>query len=137
MASPSAQVLHRSLTDILRFDLNQAGLDRLQWRDFGNGLAMCRLAREGKREIVLYRIAADAAPNAFLPHEHVGGEMYWVLQGAIEDDSGCYAAGELVFLDAQSVHTPRARGETVVLVVWPEGVRVLDNYEGGRTKAES
>jgi anti-sigma factor ChrR (cupin superfamily) len=126
MTLTRSQVLHRSLTDILRFDLIQAGLERLQWRDFGNGLAMCRLAREGKREMVLYRIAADAAPDAFLAHEHVGGEIYLVLTGAIEDDSGRYQAGELVFLDAQSVHTPRALGETIVLVVWPEGVRVLE-----------
>jgi anti-sigma factor ChrR (cupin superfamily) len=126
MASAGAQVLHRLLTDIIRFDLDQAGLDRLQWRDFGNGLAMCRLAREGKREMVLYRIAPDAAPNAFLRHEHVGGEIYLVLKGAIADDSGHYEAGELVYLDAQSVHTPRAVGETVVLVVWPGGVQVLE-----------
>jgi putative transcriptional regulator len=126
MESPKAPVLRRSLTDILRFDLNHAALDRLDWRDFGNGLSMCRLAREGKREIVVYRIAADAAPNAFLQHEHTGGELYLVLKGTITDETGEYQAGDLVWLDAQSVHTPRAVGETLVLVVWPGGVRVLE-----------
>jgi len=31
-----------------------------------------------------------------------------------------------VFLDSHSVHTPRAVGETVVLVLWPAGVRIVD-----------
>jgi len=52
------------LNDFLRIDIDEAALDRLIWRDFGNGLAMSRLAREGKRELVLYRIAADAARDA-------------------------------------------------------------------------
>jgi anti-sigma factor ChrR (cupin superfamily) len=117
---------HRTLSDLVTLQVDEAGLNALPWRDFGNGLSMARLAREGKKELVLYRIAADAAPDAFLRHEHVGGEFYLVLKGAIEDESGSYAAGDLVFLDRQSVHTPRGRGETVVLVLWPEGVKVLD-----------
>ena len=48
-----------------------------------------------------------------------------VLFGRIADESGEYEQGEIVFLDARSVHTPRAFGETVVLVLWPDGVRVL------------
>jgi len=46
-------VLRRSLSDFLRFELDEEALDRLQWRDFGNGLEMSRLAREGQRELVL------------------------------------------------------------------------------------
>lgn len=87
---------------------------------------MARLARAGKRELVLYRIAADAAPNAFLKHEHLGGELYLVLKGKIADETGAYGKGEIVFLDAGSVHTPYAIGETIVLVVWPAGVRLVD-----------
>lgn len=119
-------LLHRSLNDILRFDLNVSVLDQLPWRDFGNGLFMSRLAREGKRELVLYRIAADAPANAFLRHEHIGGEFYFVLKGKIADETGEYGAGEVVFLDPQSIHRPRAVGDTLVLVLWPEGVRILD-----------
>lgn len=119
-------MLHRSLEDLITIQIDQAGLDRLSWRDFGNGLSMARLAREGARELVLYRVKADAAPEAFLKHEHIGGEFYLVLRGAITDETGTYGEGDLVFLDPQSVHTPRAIGETVVLVFWPEGVRVLD-----------
>ena len=119
-------VLRRSLNDFLRIDIDDAALDRLQWRDFGNGLAMSRLAREGQRELVLYRIAADASANAFLKHEHIGGEFYLVLKGKIADETGEYEKGDVVFLDPKSVHTPFAIGETVVLVLWPAGVRLMD-----------
>ena len=122
----SKDVLRRSLNDFLRIDIDDAALDRLQWRDFGNGLAMSRLARAGQRELVLYRIAADAARNAFWKHEHIGGEFYLVLKGKIADETGEYEKGEVVFLDPKSVHTPFAIGETVVLVLWPAGVRLVD-----------
>jgi anti-sigma factor ChrR (cupin superfamily) len=122
----SKDVLRRSLNDFLRIDIDDAALDRLHWRDFGNGLAMSRLARAGQRELVLYRIAADAARDAFLKHEHIGGEFYLVLKGKIADETGEYEKGEIVFLDPQSVHTPFAIGETVVLVLWPAGVRLVD-----------
>ena len=126
MAENGTGVLRRSLNDFLSFQLDEAALDRLTWRDFGNGLEMSRLAREGKRELVLYRIAADASPEAFLKHEHLGGEFYLVLKGKIGDETGEYEIGDMVFLDPRSVHTPRAIGETVVLVLWPAGVRLVD-----------
>jgi anti-sigma factor ChrR (cupin superfamily) len=119
-------VLRRSLNDFLSFELDDAGLDRLSWRDFGNGLAMARLARENHAELVLYRIAEDASPNAFLKHEHLGGEFYLVLKGKIADETGEYERGDVVFLPPQSAHAPRAIGETLVLVLWPAGVRILD-----------
>jgi len=119
-------VLRRSLNDFLRIDVDAAALARLPWRDFGNGLSMSRLAREGQRELVLYRIATDASPNAFLKHEHVGGEFYLVLKGKISDETGAYEKGDIVFLDPHSVHTPLAVGETVVLVLWPAGVRIIE-----------
>ena len=49
-----------------------------------------------------------------------------VLKGKIGDETGEYETGDVVFLDPQSVHTPRAIGETVVLVLWPAGVRLVD-----------
>jgi putative transcriptional regulator len=124
MQDQKTAVLRRSLNDFLRMELDESALGRLPWRDFGNGLSMSRLAREGRRELVLYRIAGDAA-DPFVKHEHLGGEIYLVLKGRIADETGEYEQGEIVFLDAQSVHTPRAVGETVVLVLWPGGVRVL------------
>lgn len=119
-------VLSRSLKDILNVQLNIEALDHLQWREFGNGVSMSRLAREGQRELVLYRIAAEAAPDAFLKHEHIGGEFYVVLKGKIADETGEYEEGDVVFLDPKSVHTPRAIGDTVVLVLWPDGVRIVE-----------
>jgi anti-sigma factor ChrR (cupin superfamily) len=119
-------LLRRSLNDFLNFEVDEAALDRLQWRDFGNGLSMSRLAREGQRELVLYRIAANASADAFLKHEHIGGEFYLVLKGKIADETGEYEKGDIVFLDPHSVHTPRAVDETVVLVFWPAGVRIVD-----------
>jgi putative transcriptional regulator len=119
-------VLRRSLNDLLCIEVNAEALERLAWRDFGNGLSMARLAREGPRELVLYRIRDGAAPDAFVKHEHVGGEFYLVLKGKIADETGEYGAGDLVFLDPRSVHTPRAIGDTLVLVLWPEGVRLVD-----------
>jgi anti-sigma factor ChrR (cupin superfamily) len=119
-------VLFRSLKNLIRIELNDNALDGLAWRDFGNGLAMSRLARERQAELVLYRIRADASHEAFLRHEHIGGELYLVLRGKIADETGEYGEGDIVFLDRQSVHTPRAIGETIVLVLWPEGVRIVD-----------
>ena len=114
-----------SIKDIVDIRLVEDGINRLSWRDFGNGLSMARLAKEGKRELVLYRITADADPNAFLKHEHVGGEFYLVLKGKIDDEAGQFERGDLVYLEANSVHTPRATGDTLVLVLWPEGVRLV------------
>src|SRR5918999_3000422 len=125
MSQSNSAVLCRSLNDFLRVELNEAALNRLPWRDFGNGLSMSRLAREGQRELVLYRIAANASLDAFLKHEHLGGEFYLILKGKIADETGEYDKGDLVFLEPHSVHTPRAIGETVVLVFWPAGVGLV------------
>ncbi|MPZ74920.1 MAG: hypothetical protein GEU77_00105 [Deltaproteobacteria bacterium] len=121
----NAPILRRSINDILEIHLLDDGIDRLDWRDFGNGLSMARLAREGKRELVLYRIAANAAPNAFSKHEHLGGEFYLVLKGKIADETGEYEPGDIVYLEPKSVHTPRAVGDTLVLVLWPQGVQIV------------
>src|SRR5262245_64725286 len=122
----SSNVLRRSLNDFLSFTVDEAALERLQWRDFGNGLSMSKLARADKRELVLYRIAANASADAFMKHEHIGGEFYLVLKGKIADETGEYETGDIVFLDPHSVHTPWAIGETVVLVLWPAGVRLIE-----------
>lgn len=118
-------VFRTSIKDIVDIQLVEDGINRLSWRDFGNGLSMARLAKEGTRELVLYRIAGDADPDAFVKHEHLGGEFYLVLKGRIDDESGRFDKGDVVYLDAHSVHTPRAIGDTLVLVLWPEGVRLV------------
>jgi len=119
-------LLRRSLKDLLEIRVYDVALAKLDWKDFGKGLSMARLAREGAREMVLYRIKPDADPKAFLRHEHTGGEFYFVLKGGIKDETGIYTEGDIVYLDPKSVHTPQGIGETIVLVLWPEGVRLLD-----------
>ena len=121
----STTVFRTSIKDIVDIQLVEDSINRLSWRDFGIGLSMARLAKEGKRELVLYRIAGDADPDAFVKHEHLGGEFYLVLKGRIDDESGRFDKGDVVYLDAHSVHTPRAIGDTLVLVLWPEGVRLV------------
>jgi anti-sigma factor ChrR (cupin superfamily) len=83
------------------------------------------LAREGETGLVLYKIAAGAQHDVFQPHTHPGGETYLVLKGAIVDESGTYPAGSIVWMNRGSKHTPRGTkdGETIVLVLWPEGVK--------------
>ena len=119
-------VLRYSIKNLMRVDLDMDALERLHWKDFGNGLSMARLARQGSRELVFYRVRADAVTDAFLKHEHIGGEFYLMLRGKIIDETGEYEEGDIVFLDPKSIHTPRAVGDTLVLVLWPEGVRIVE-----------
>jgi anti-sigma factor ChrR (cupin superfamily) len=120
------KALSRDLNDFLRLDLDEAALDGLPWRDFGKGVRLGKLAREGKAGLLLYWISADAPKDAFSPHRHVGGEAYLVLKGVIADAFGRYGKGSFVWLPPASRHAPWAEGETVVLVLWPEGVEVDD-----------
>ncbi len=113
-----------NLTSWLGLELDDDALAALTWKDFGNGSSMAKLHRDGDTGLVLYRIAADADTDSFEPHEHVEGEMYLVLRGAIEDETGRSERGELVYLPPGSKHCPRGAGETLVLVLWPGGVRV-------------
>jgi hypothetical protein len=46
-------VFRKSIKDIVDIQLVEDNIDRLSWRDFGNGLSMARLAKDGKRELVL------------------------------------------------------------------------------------
>ena len=88
-------MLRQSLKDFVKIELNEGALEALQWKDFGNGLFMSRLAREGKSELVLYRVRADADSAAFLKHEHIGGGIYLVLKGEISDECGPSISGGL------------------------------------------
>lgn len=118
------KALHRDLRDLLRLDLDEAALDRVEWRDYGKGVRLGRLAREGQAALVLYRVAEGAPRDAFARHRHPGGEAYLVLRGVIADEFGRYEAGSFVWLPPASEHTPWAEGETLVLVLWPGGVKM-------------
>jgi anti-sigma factor ChrR (cupin superfamily) len=116
---------HHDLSTFLALGLDEAALGKLTWRDLGGGTEMAKLAREGDKGLVLYRIAPATSSGAFEPHVHTGGEAYLVLKGAVVDETGTYPAGSLVWMDPGSRHTPRGweKGQTIVLVLWPEGVR--------------
>lgn len=94
-----------------------------EWKDFGNGSRLGKLKREGGTGLVLYHIAAGAPESVFSAHTHTGGEMYLVLAGETYDDDGVYPAGSLVWMKPGSRHTPRTRGDTWILTLWPDGVR--------------
>ncbi len=46
----NTKLLRHSLKDFVKIELNERALESLQWKDFGNGLFMSRLARKGKSE---------------------------------------------------------------------------------------
>jgi len=94
-------------------------LDRLL---LGSCSHLAKLARDGRTGLVLYRVAGDAPKDAFAPHRHPGGEAYLVLKGVIADRYGRYEEGSFVWLPPGSQHTPWVEGDTLVLVLWPDGV---------------
>jgi len=116
------RALTRDLRDFLRLELDEAALDALEWRPFGKGVELAKLARDGRTGLVLYRVAGDAPKDAFAPHRHPGGEAYLVLKGVIADRYGRYEEGSFVWLPPGSKHTPWVEGDTLVLVLWPDGV---------------
>jgi len=124
------KALSRDLTDLLSLKLDDDALDRLEWRNFGTGVKLGKLEREGSASLVLYRVDAGAPRDAFARHRHPGGEAYLVLKGTIADETGTYPTGTFVWLPEDSIHTPWAEGETVVLVLWPGGVRIEQDRGG-------
>lgn len=64
------------------------------------------LAAEGE-SLHLFRVRSGAS----LPlHDHGGEELTCVLEGAFEDDTGAYAAGDAVALRTGTAHAPVAVG---------------------------
>ncbi|MEM8883052.1 MAG: cupin domain-containing protein [Planctomycetota bacterium] len=118
------KALSRDLTDLLRVELDEAALANIEWRSFGNGVRLGKLGREGDAHLVLYWVEDGAPKDAFARHRHPGGEAYLVLKGTIADETGTYPQGSFVWLPEESIHTPWAEGETVVLVLWPGGVKI-------------
>lgn len=97
--------------------------DNVRWKDFGTGVRLGRLAREGSTSLVLYDVKTDVEVDAFMPHTHPGGEVYLVLSGEVYDEDGTYPTGSIVWMDPGSTHTPKTRGDTLILVLWPDGVK--------------
>jgi anti-sigma factor ChrR (cupin superfamily) len=113
---------HADLSSWLRWSLDEAWLaEHVEWKDFG-GSRLGKLARAGRTGLVLYHFAEGAAEDAFQPHTHTGGEAYLVLKGEVYDEDGTYPAGSFVWMAPGSRHTPKTRGDTWILVLWPNGV---------------
>lgn len=94
-----------------------------EWKDFGNGSRMGKLRREGGTGLVLYHVQAGAPDTVFSAHTHTGGELYLVLAGETYDADGVYPQGSLVWMKPGSRHTPKTRGDTWILTLWPDGVK--------------
>lgn len=97
--------------------------ENVKWRDFGTGVRLGKLAKEGNTSLVLYDVVSDVDIEAFMPHSHPGGETYLVLEGEVYDEDGTYPPGSIVWMDPGSTHTPRTKGQTLILVLWPDGVK--------------
>ena len=112
------------LSDWLSMSVDREWIDaNVKWKDFGTGVRLGRLAREGSTSLVLYDVISDVDIDAFMPHSPPGGEVYVVLEGEVWDEDGTYPEGSIVWMDRETTHTPRTRGQTLILVLWPDGVK--------------
>ena len=71
MKSPTSS-LRFDLRPFLRLELDEAALDTVEWRDYGSGVELGKLAREGAAGLELYRVSAEAPKDAFARHRHHG-----------------------------------------------------------------
>jgi anti-sigma factor ChrR (cupin superfamily) len=92
------------------------------WQPFREGIEQVPLhdAAPGGLRAALLRYAAGASVPA---HEHVGYEYILVLEGAQEDDRGCYPAGTLLVNPPGSRHAVHSAQGCVVLAIWERPVR--------------
>jgi anti-sigma factor ChrR (cupin superfamily) len=119
---------NHDLSDWLSFNLDEEWMEaNVQWRDFGTGVRLGKLAREGECSLVLYDADAEVEVEAFMPHMHPGGECYLVLKGEVYDEFGTYPAGSIVWMEPESEHNPKTRERTLILVLWPKGVKIVES----------
>ncbi len=122
---PRVMPFWHGLSDWLSMSVDREWIDEnVKWKDFGTGVRLGRLHREDTTSLVLYDVVSDVAIDAFMPHTHPGGEVYIVLEGEVWDDDGTYPQGSIVWMNRGTTHNPRTRGQTLILVLWPEGVKV-------------
>tara|TARA_B100001287_G_scaffold275605_1_gene283737 strand:+ start:817 stop:1257 length:441 start_codon:yes stop_codon:yes gene_type:complete len=121
-----AMVFTHDMSDWLGFTIDKQWLeDNIAWKDFETGVRLGKLKREEKCSLVLYDANSEVSVDAFMPHMHPGGEAYLVLEGEVWDDDGTYPTGSIVWMDKASKHNPKTRGRTLILVLWPEGVKIV------------
>jgi putative transcriptional regulator len=75
----------------------------LRWRWMGPGRHYIRARGPSGGTLLMLRIA----PGKRMPvHGHGGGEITQILRGAYQDSLGCFAAGDVADLDADTQHQP-------------------------------
>jgi hypothetical protein len=75
-----------------------------------------RIGGEVARATTIVRFAPE---SRFSPHEHGGGEEFFVLDGVFQDESGDFPAGCYVRNPPQSRHTPGSKpGCTIFVKLW-------------------
>ena len=117
-------VFTHDMSDWLSFNINDEWLnENISWKDFETGVKLGKLKRADKCSLVLYEADSEVEVDAFMPHMHPGGEAYLVLRGEVWDEDGTYPTGSIVWMERESTHTPKTRGQTLILVLWPEGVK--------------
>jgi anti-sigma factor ChrR (cupin superfamily) len=117
-------VFTHPMADWLGFSIDRDWLEaNVRWKDFGTGVRLGKLKREDATSLVLYDADSEVTVDAFMPHSHPGGECYLVLEGEVWDEDGTYPAGSIVWMNRETTHTPKTRGKTLILVLWPEGVK--------------
>ena len=117
---------NHNLSDWLGISIDDDWLEEnVRWKDFGTGVRLGKLAREGDCSLVLYDADSEVEVEAFMPHMHPGGEAYLVLRGEVYDESGTYPQGTLVWMDPDTTHNPKTREKTLILVLWPKGVKIV------------
>ncbi len=116
------------LSDWLGLSFDSEWLEEnVRWKDFGTGVRLGRIAREESTSLVLYDADAEVEVEAFQPHMHPGGEVYIVLEGEVYDEFGTYPKGSIVWMDPGTKHNPKTRERTLILVLWPDGVKIVPN----------
>src|SRR5438045_9591002 len=96
-------------------------LSDLAWQDRGAGVRMKSIWEhpETKRRAVMTRIE----PDAKLPlHRHVGDELVFVIEGAISDEFGTIASGNVGYRPNGCVHTVASKHGATLLAILTGGV---------------
>jgi len=73
------------------------------------GVERKMLDRDGGEVARATSVVRYAAGSAFEPHEHGGGEEFFVLEGVFSDEHGDYPAGTYVRNPPGSRHRPFSR----------------------------
>jgi anti-sigma factor ChrR (cupin superfamily) len=81
-----------------------------------SGVQRRLLARNGGESGMATSIVCYAPGAAFASHTHPNGEEFLVLDGALSDEHGTYAAGTYVKNPPRSVHTPRSESGCTLFV---------------------